>query len=93
MLIVVDPGHSGDDLGAVGFGLKEKDLTLKLSILLIERLRNYQVEIISTRDSDINVGLSARANLANNLNADFFYSSENKLTGSLSLKGRGPGLG
>jgi N-acetylmuramoyl-L-alanine amidase len=24
MLIVVDPGHSGDDLGAVGFGLKEK---------------------------------------------------------------------
>jgi len=74
MLIVIDPGHGGGDPGAVGFGLKEKNLTLKLSSLLMERLRNYQVEVIPTRDSDVNAGLSARANLANNLNADFFYS-------------------
>lgn len=72
--LVIDPGHGGADPGASGFGLKEKDLTLQMARLLVDRLSNYQVEVILTRNSDVQVSLRERARIANEGGADFFCS-------------------
>jgi len=75
MKIVIDPGHGGTDPGAVSNGLKEKDLTLDISLKLNEYLKKYSnIETILTRTEDRDVTLAQRANIANAANADFFVS-------------------
>lgn len=75
--IVLDPGHGGKDPGAIGRrGLKEKDVTLKLSKLLKDRLsRNIKASsVITTRDTDEFIPLEERTAIANKNDADLFVS-------------------
>lgn len=72
--IVIDPGHGGRDSGATGNGLKEKDLCLELSLKLRDKLEKYDCGLKLTREKDEYVSLSDRASLANEINADLFYS-------------------
>jgi N-acetylmuramoyl-L-alanine amidase len=76
MKIVIDPGHGGSDPGATGNGLVEKDLNLTISRNIRDILVNeyINVDVQMTRDSDIFVSLSERANMANNWGADYFLS-------------------
>ena len=74
--IVIDPGHGGSEVGAVGpSGLTEKDLVLdianRLSDLIVQRLG---LEVRLTRDGDIDKTLGDRAVSANNLKANVFIS-------------------
>ena len=51
--IAIDPGHGGSDSGAVANGLKEKDLTLAVSLALKEELESYDgVRVVMTRTTD-----------------------------------------
>jgi N-acetylmuramoyl-L-alanine amidase len=51
--VIVDPGHGGSDPGAIGVGgLREKDVTLRLSKLLVEKLRLMGFRVVATRDRD-----------------------------------------
>lgn len=72
--VVLDPGHGGTDPGSCGFGLQEKELTLKLARLVALELSGYQARVVLTRDKDVSVMLAARAELANAQKADFFCS-------------------
>lgn len=76
MNIMIDPGHGGRDTGAVGNGLQEKDVTLTIAghirDFLLDEYKN--VDIRMTRDSDVFVALSERAEMANQWNADYFMS-------------------
>jgi len=75
MNICIDPGHGGYDPGATGNGLEEKDISLKLGLMLRDRLLNrYECEVIVTRETDTFVSLSDRAYMANARNADLFVS-------------------
>jgi len=59
MKICIDPGHGGTDPGAVANGLKEKDLTLAISLEVANMLKKYKdIEVILTRDKDITLPLS-----------------------------------
>jgi N-acetylmuramoyl-L-alanine amidase len=74
--IVVDPGHGGTEVGAAGpTGLFEKDVVLdiatRVALLLRQRLG---VEVLLTRESDLQVGLDDRAALANERKGDLFVS-------------------
>ena len=53
--ILIDPGHGGKDPGALGFGLQEKDLTLKISLKIRDiLLREYEnVEVRMSRTTDV----------------------------------------
>jgi N-acetylmuramoyl-L-alanine amidase len=77
-IIVIDPGHGGNDSGAIGVNsLREKKITLEIVRLiseLAEKNYNKTVEIYQTRYSDTLVSLSDRAKLAKVLNADLFLS-------------------
>lgn len=73
--IVLDPGHGGKDPGAIGRGgLKEKDVTLKISKMLRESLKSNGASVIMTRDSDVFIPLEERTAIANSKNADLFVS-------------------
>jgi N-acetylmuramoyl-L-alanine amidase len=74
MRIVIDAGHGGKDPGAVGNGLREKDLTLALSLRIGQLLAARGAEILYTRDNDFFVELSDRAVFANQAAADYFFS-------------------
>lgn len=50
--LIIDAGHGGSDSGAIGFGVKEKDWTLKLSLYLYERLKSLGVDVHLTRNTD-----------------------------------------
>ncbi len=74
--IVIDPGHGGDDPGAIGpSGVQEKDIVLsvgrKLGAILTAR---YGAEVIFTRDKDIFIPLNERTEIANSKKADLFIS-------------------
>ena len=70
IIVCIDPGHGGDDPGAVGpTGLKEKEVNLKIALKVAERLRNRANKKISyivrlTRKSDISLKLQERINIA-----------------------------
>ena len=74
--IVLDPGHGGKDPGAVGrSGLREKDVTLKLGLMLREKLtQDAGAKIILTRDTDVFIPLEERTAIANSRDADLFVS-------------------
>ena len=73
-IIVIDPGHGGSDPGASANGLLEKNLNLNICLKLVEKLSEYDADIILTRDSDTAVDLKKRADTANRAPADLFLS-------------------
>jgi N-acetylmuramoyl-L-alanine amidase len=76
--LVIDAGHGGDDLGAIGLvkGIKEKDLNLTVAKQLAEKIsQKYpEVKVVLTRDTDIFLPLQKRADIANKNHADLFIS-------------------
>jgi len=76
MKIMLDPGHGGSDPGAVANGLREKDLTFDI-VQRIRRMLEEEyagIEVRLTRDTDEEMDLSERAQMANRWGADFFLS-------------------
>ena len=51
--IILDAGHGGEDGGAQGNGLLEKDINLDITLRLSSLLRERGVNVVLTRDSDI----------------------------------------
>ena len=87
--IVLDAGHGGWDLGAVGRqGVLEKDLVLdvtqRLGKLLQTRLGS---EVMFTRDADTYLSLDQRADFANQSQADLFVSVHANYSSSATARG------
>jgi N-acetylmuramoyl-L-alanine amidase len=73
--IVIDPGHGGDDDGAVGlYGIKEKDIALNIAKKTRKELQNAGYKALLTRGVDQQLTLTDRSELANQLKADLFVS-------------------
>ncbi|WP_271009494.1 N-acetylmuramoyl-L-alanine amidase [Paucibacter sp. B51] len=76
IVIALDPGHGGEDPGAIGpSGLREKDVVLAIAQQLRERLnRNPNMRVLLTRDADFFVPLRERVQKARRVQADLFVS-------------------
>lgn len=73
--IVIDPGHGGKDPGAMAYGLKEKDIVLRIAKNLRPVLQNeLGCKVVLTRNNDIFIPLEERTAIANTANADLFIS-------------------
>jgi len=73
--VVVDPGHGGEQEGALGpDGAKEKDVSLAISRRIAARLRKMGAKVVLTRTGDIGVPLANRAAIATAIRADLFLS-------------------
>lgn len=87
LTIVIDPGHGGEDCGAKGRILKEKDLTLKIAKKLKRKLEEEGFNVQMTREEDRFIPLSGRTALANSISADLFISIH--INSSRNRKARG----
>lgn len=58
--IVIDAGHGGNDPGAIGNGITEKDYTLLISKYMYDRFKELGVPVSITRDTDITLTPSER---------------------------------
>jgi len=74
--IVIDPGHGGKDPGTIGrHGTTEKDVTLKIGLLLKDLLGTLpNTRVLMTRERDTFIELEDRAKFANGKEADLFIS-------------------
>jgi N-acetylmuramoyl-L-alanine amidase len=66
-LVVLDPGHGGQDSGAMCAGMMEKDLTLDVAQRVDRRLREAGLATLMTRGGDNYVSLADRAAMTNRL--------------------------
>ena len=74
-VIVIDPGHGGNDTGALRGSVLEKDLTLDIALKLRKVLKEKGFnKVIMTRTSDTTLSLADRVRIANDYNADLFVS-------------------
>jgi N-acetylmuramoyl-L-alanine amidase len=87
-IVVIDPGHGGSlDVGGSSknnatspSGVLEKNMTLRFGFLVREALQEaaalggHDVKIFMTRETDVNLGLSARAAVGKSKKADVFLA-------------------
>jgi N-acetylmuramoyl-L-alanine amidase len=76
VIVALDPGHGGEDPGAIGpTGLREKDVVLQIALQLRERLNEQRgMRAMLTRDADFFVPLHERVRKARRVQADLFVS-------------------
>ncbi len=72
--VYLDAGHGGYDNGATGYGRKEKDDNLKLTLAVGEALQRLGVDVGYTRVEDVYDSPLRKAQLANEAGADLFVS-------------------
>ena len=75
LLVLIDPGHGGEDPGARGKRARERDVVLAISKKLksqIDKQPGLRAEL--TRKGDYYIGLRKRTRIARELEADFFVS-------------------
>lgn len=74
-LVVIDPGHGGIKFGARNrSGAAEKDITLAVSLKARDALKKAGVEVLLTRESDVDISLGRRVGFANDKQATLFVS-------------------
>lgn len=76
VVIVIDPGHGGEDTGAVGpGGAEEKSIVLSLALKAAEILNErVSATVLLTRSGDVFISLEERTAFANRNGADLFVS-------------------
>ena len=76
VIVALDPGHGGEDPGAIGpSGLREKDVVLAIGLQLRDRLNAVPgMRVMMTRDADFFVPLIERVRKAQRVQADLFVS-------------------
>ena len=94
-VVVIDPGHGGNDPGAHYGGTSEKDLTLKVALKLGKMIEEGMpgVKVVYTRKTDKALGpdkakdLQARADIANKAGGDLFISIHVNAAKSTAARG------
>ncbi|WP_449240623.1 N-acetylmuramoyl-L-alanine amidase [Desulfoscipio gibsoniae] len=87
-LIILDAGHGGKDVGAVGYsGKYEKDLVFDITNQLKTALENEGYTVILTRSDDSFVSLEERVDIADRTNAFAFISIHANSAANSSVEG------
>ncbi|MBA3652279.1 MAG: N-acetylmuramoyl-L-alanine amidase, partial [Chthoniobacterales bacterium] len=73
-LVVIDPGHGGEDSGAMASGLLEKDLAFDVAQRLDRLIRSQGLATLLTRAGDEYISLAGRAAAANRARDCIFVS-------------------
>lgn len=76
IIIMIDPGHGGEDPGAIGkYKMREKDIVLKIARRLkILINREPKMKVYMTRNEDVFIPLKVRVAKARKMQADLFVS-------------------
>lgn len=75
VIVVIDPGHGGENLGAEYDGYTEKKMTMVVARAMKEELEKYDnVVVYLTHETDVDMSLRERAEFAKEKQADFLFS-------------------
>jgi N-acetylmuramoyl-L-alanine amidase len=75
VVIVIDPGHGGDNEGTLEGPAQEKKMTMVTALAMYEELTKYDnVDVYLTHTDDVTMSLADRAQFAADRNADFLFS-------------------
>lgn len=86
--VIIDPGHGGSDVGALGpTGIKEKEITLKIALFLKNILKEKGILSLLTRETDEDLSIDERANFANANKGDLFLSIHNNSFKTYNIRG------
>jgi len=86
--IVVDAGHGGQDPGAISpWGIREKDITLRIGKYLETELKKRGYKVILTRGYDKFLTLEERVDVAQRYHGDLFISIHCNATRSHAMSG------
>ena len=61
-MVIIDPGHGGNDPGALSGDIIEKDYTLKISNYMYDRFNELGIPVSITRNEDVTLNPSDRIN-------------------------------
>ncbi|MDR0370357.1 MAG: N-acetylmuramoyl-L-alanine amidase [Prevotellaceae bacterium] len=88
-VLVIDPGHGGEDPGAIGSIAKEKNINLAVALEFGESVKknHADVKVVYTRNTDNYLTLQERADIANKNHADLFVSIHTNSVKSQSAYG------
>ncbi len=86
LVVVVDAGHGGHDLGNSAADKEEKDIVLHISNVLAS-LSNDQVQIIRSRDHDEFLSLKSRVEFVTSKAPDLFLSLHTNASNNTSFRG------
>ena len=73
-LIILDAGHGGRDIGASNKRVREKDLTLSMTLKLKKILKEMGYRVLLTRSKDKFMNLKQRTDYARRYKGDIFIS-------------------
>lgn len=86
--VVIDAGHGGEDPGALGGHVREKNLTLTIAKELKRQLdETGRYRAVLTRDRDVYVKLRDRVDLSRKMDGDLFISIHADKIGRTSVRG------
>lgn len=86
-VIVLDPGHGGDDEGCANEGVWEKDVNLAIARLVQGKLETLGYQVIMTREDDAYIVKEDRVRLANESQADIYVSIHQNSSEDASVSG------
>jgi len=73
--VMLDAGHGGNDPGAIGHGVKEKDVVLAVVLKVGKLLEKHKdIEVAYTRNKDVFIPVKDRSTIANKAKASVFVS-------------------
>jgi N-acetylmuramoyl-L-alanine amidase len=87
--IVIDPGHGGKDVGGTGsnFNTLEKELNMKISQLLKNKLESAGAKVIMIRETDVKIQLETRVYISHRNKADAFISIHHNTNANSRING------
>lgn len=74
IVVCIDAGHGGEDVGAILEKRYEKNDTLKVANLVKKYLKEKNIKVVMTRKKDNTISLEERCKIANRKNAQIFVS-------------------
>lgn len=88
IVVVIDPGHGGENLGGQYEDYTEKEMTLITAKAMKEELEKYEgITVYMTRTGDEDLGLDERCAYAELMGADFLFCLHYNLSGEHTLFG------
>lgn len=86
-LIAIDPGYGGSETGSVAADVMEKDVNLKIGLLLEQRLTDMGYEVLMLRQDDSNITEEKRIQTANVNQADIYVGIRQKTYDDSAIRG------
>ncbi|MCE9506729.1 MAG: N-acetylmuramoyl-L-alanine amidase [Alphaproteobacteria bacterium] len=86
--VVIDAGHGGGDPGAMDYGVKEKDITLRVAAELKRQMEETgRYRVVLTRDKDVYIKLHERVDISRRVDGDLFISIHADKIGRKGVRG------